>query len=72
MRVSIGDIIPSGALEGLGDRLSVAQHLRTLTYQAGGRSAPAQYGPLLSRRLGLDVPDEWALLSAPEKLKAAY
>lgn len=72
MRVSIGDIIPSVALEGLGDRLSVAQHLRTLTYAAGGRIPPAQYGPLLSRRLGLDVPEEWAGLSAPERLKAAY
>lgn len=72
MSVTVGDMISPDALAGLGDRLSVAQHLRRLTYAAGGRATPPQYGPLLSRRLGLDVPDEWTGLSPAAKLKAAY
>jgi putative hemolysin len=72
MTVRIGEIIPANLLEGLGDRLAIAQHLRSATYAIGERLAPAPYGPRLSRRLGLEVAEEWARLSAPEKLKAAY
>lgn len=72
MTVRIGDIIPATLLEGLGDRLAVAQHLRSLTYAMGDRRAPLPYGPRLSKRLGLDAPVEWASLTTPEKIKAAY
>jgi len=70
MNVEVGDVIMPDALEG--DRNAVAQKLRTLTYATGNREAPSQYGPLLSRRLGLDVPDIWSGMTAPAKLKAAY
>ncbi len=72
MKVHIGEPVPAAALAGMGDRHAIAQYLRTLTYSGGNRTPPAQYGPLLSRRLGLEVPDEWATMKVPAKLKAAY
>lgn len=57
MKVTIGDTIPAYALNGIGDRFAIAQHLCRLTYETGGRTMPSPYGPRLSRRLGLEVPE---------------
>ena len=63
MRVHIGDVVPYEELAHIRDRYALAQHLRMLTYRAGGRADPGQYGPRLARRLGLDTPRE---ADAPE------
>jgi putative hemolysin len=70
--VKIGDPIAASSLNGVGGRFDAAQQLRALTYAIGGMTPPRQYGPRLSRRLSLDVPEEWASVDALGRLKAAY
>lgn len=54
MRVHIGDVLTHEELRKNGDRKNLAQYLRRLTYEMGGRKEPGHFGPRLSRRLGLE------------------
>lgn len=54
MRVQIGDVLTHEELKKHGDRKRLAQYLRRLTYEIGGREEPGHFGPRLSRRLGLE------------------
>jgi len=58
MHIRIGDVMSYEQLMQLGDRKALARYLRSLTYRTGGREEPGQYGPRLSRRLGLEYIEE--------------
>ena len=72
VEAKIGDPIAPEALKTFGDRAAATRRLRALTYGLGGRAEPPPYGPRLSRRLGLDIPEEWAEMDAITRLRAAY
>lgn len=72
MMVRIGAPIASDALTSLGSRNDIAQHLRKLTYEIGGRSSPCFYGPRLSRRLGLDLVEDETEAAPRPRFRMAY
>jgi len=72
MPVKIGEPIPAFALNGIGDRNAIARHLCSLTYEMGGRAMPPRYGPRLSRRLGLEMPEEEGGDPPRPRLRIAY